>query len=75
MTEVSKLQNDVQFIYKQNKNTPRMALCLNFSIDSTKKSMVCSALINLILGLLENPKPIISGHIIIKSFLIKGIIL
>ena len=33
MTEISKLQNDVQFIYKQNKNTPRMALCLNFSIN------------------------------------------
>lgn len=33
MTEVSKLQNNVQFIYKQNKNTPRMALCLNFSIN------------------------------------------
>lgn len=33
MTEVSKLQNEVQFIYKQNKNTPRMALCLNFSIN------------------------------------------
>ncbi|MBO6257300.1 insulinase family protein [bacterium] len=33
MTEVSKLQNNAQFIYKQNKNTPRMALCLNFSIN------------------------------------------
>ena len=33
MAEISKLQNDVQFIYKQNKNTPRMALCLNFSIN------------------------------------------
>ncbi len=37
MTEVSKLQNDVQFIYKQNKNTPRMALCLNFSINQPEK--------------------------------------
>ena len=33
MAEILKLQNDVQFIYKQNKNTPRMALCLNFSIN------------------------------------------
>ena len=33
MTEVLKLQNDVQFIYRQNKNTPRMALCLNFLIN------------------------------------------
>ena len=38
MTEVSKLQNDVQFIYKQNKNTPRMALCLNFSINQPEKT-------------------------------------
>jgi len=37
MTEVSKLQNDVQFIYKQNKNTPRMALCLNFSINQPEE--------------------------------------
>ena len=38
MTEVSKLQNDVQFIYKQNKNTPRMALCLNFSINQPEQT-------------------------------------
>ncbi len=38
MTEVSKLQNDVQFIYKQNKNTPRMALCLNFSINQPEET-------------------------------------
>lgn len=37
MTEVSKLQNDVQFIYKQNKNTPRMAFCLNFSINQPEE--------------------------------------
>ena len=37
MTEVSKLQNNVQFIYKQNKNTPRMALCLNFSINQPEQ--------------------------------------
>jgi len=38
MTEVSKLQNEVQFIYKQNKNTPRMALCLNFSINQPEQT-------------------------------------
>ena len=38
MTEVSKLQNNVQFIYKQNKNTPRMALCLNFSINQPEET-------------------------------------
>lgn len=38
MTEVSKLQNEVQFIYKQNKNTPRMALCLNFSINQPEST-------------------------------------
>ena len=38
MTEVAKLQNDVQFIYKQNKNTPRMALCLNFSINQPEQT-------------------------------------
>ena len=38
MTEVSKLQNNVQFIYKQNKNTPRMALCLNLSINQPEET-------------------------------------
>ena len=38
MTEVLKLQNNVQFIYKQNKNTPRMALCLNFSINQPEQT-------------------------------------
>lgn len=37
MAEICKLQNDVQFIYKQNKNTPRMALCLNFSINQAEE--------------------------------------
>ena len=38
MTEVSKLQNEVQFIYRQNKNTPRMAFCLNFSINQPEQT-------------------------------------
>lgn len=31
--EISKLKNNIEYIYKQNKNTPRMALCLNFSVN------------------------------------------
>ena len=31
--EISKLQNNIEYIYKKNDNTPRMALCLNFSIN------------------------------------------
>ncbi len=31
--EISKLQNNIEYIYKQNKNTPRMALYLNISIN------------------------------------------
>ncbi len=39
MTKViSKLSNNIDFIYKQNVNTPRMALCLNFSINQPEKS-------------------------------------
>lgn len=34
---ISKLNNDINYIYKQNKNTPRMAVCLNFSINSPEK--------------------------------------
>ena len=35
--EISKLQNNIEYIYKQNKNTPRMALCFNFSINKAEK--------------------------------------
>lgn len=31
--EISKLQNNIEYIYKKNDNTPRMALCLNMSIN------------------------------------------
>lgn len=31
--EIAKLQNNIEYIYKQNKNTPRMALYLNISIN------------------------------------------
>ncbi len=36
--QISKLKNNIDYIYKQNKNTPRMAFCLNFSINQTEKS-------------------------------------
>ena len=35
--EISKLKNNIEYIYKQNKNTPRMALCLNFSINEPEE--------------------------------------
>jgi len=35
---VSKLKNNIDYIYKKNENTPRMALCLNFSINQPEKS-------------------------------------
>lgn len=31
--EISKLKNKIEYIYKKNDNTPRMALCLNLSIN------------------------------------------
>ncbi len=31
--DISKLNNNINYIYKQNADTPRMAVCLNFSID------------------------------------------
>ncbi len=38
MTKItSKLNNNIEYIYKQNKNTPRMAVCLNFSINKPDK--------------------------------------
>jgi predicted Zn-dependent peptidase len=36
-TEISKLKNDIEYIYKQNDNTPRMAICLDFSINQPEK--------------------------------------
>lgn len=35
--EISSLQNDIEYIFKQNINTPRMALCFNFSINKAEK--------------------------------------
>lgn len=36
--QISRLNNNIDYIYKQNKNTPRMALCLNFSINQAEKT-------------------------------------
>ena len=33
----SKLKNNIEYIYKKNENTPRIALCLNFSINNPDK--------------------------------------
>ncbi len=33
MKKISKLNNNIEYIYKQNINTPRMALCLNISVN------------------------------------------
>ena len=35
--EISKLSNGIDFIYKQNINTPRIALCLNFAVNKPDK--------------------------------------
>ena len=34
---ISKLKNNIEYIYKKNENTPRIALCLNFSINTPDK--------------------------------------
>lgn len=34
---ISKLSNGIDYIYKRNENTPRMALCLNFLINEEEK--------------------------------------
>ncbi len=34
---ISKLKNNIEYIYKKNANTPRIALCLNISINKAEK--------------------------------------
>lgn len=34
---ISKLKNNIDYVYKKNDNTPRMALCLNLSINDAEK--------------------------------------
>lgn len=35
--EISKLNNNIDYIYKKNENTPRMALCFNLLINKAEK--------------------------------------
>ena len=35
--EISKLQNNIEYIYKKNDNTPRMAVCFNLSINKAEE--------------------------------------
>lgn len=34
---ITKLDNNIEFFYKRNENTPRVALCLNFSVNQPEK--------------------------------------
>ncbi|MBD5403252.1 insulinase family protein [bacterium] len=36
--EISTLKNNIEYIYRKNDNTPRMALCLNLSINNAEKT-------------------------------------
>lgn len=35
--EISRLKNNIEYIYKKNDNTPRMAICLAFSVNDSEK--------------------------------------
>ena len=35
--EISTLKNKIEYIYKKNDNTPRMALCFNLSVNEPEK--------------------------------------
>lgn len=45
-SKISKLKNNTDFFYKKNENTPRVALCLNFSIEEPEKSAGIHALMS-----------------------------
>ena len=36
-TKITHLNNNIEFFYKRNENTPRVALCMNFSINNPEK--------------------------------------
>ena len=36
--QITNLDNNIEFFYKRNENTPRVALCMNFSINNPEKS-------------------------------------
>ena len=33
--KVKKLENNIELVYKRNPNTPRVAMCLNFSLNKS----------------------------------------
>lgn len=43
-SKITTLKNNTDFFYKRNSNTPRIALCLNFSIEEPEKSAGIHAL-------------------------------
>lgn len=45
-SKITTLKNKTQFFYKKNKNTPRVALCLNLSIEEPEKSAGIHALMS-----------------------------
>lgn len=48
--EISKLENNIEYIYKRNENTPRLALCLNLSVNKAEeKAGIYSLLARLLL--------------------------
>lgn len=48
--EISKLNNNIEYIYKRNEDTPRLALCLNLSVNKAEeKAGIYSLLTRLLL--------------------------
>lgn len=45
-SKITTLKNNTQFFYKRNKNTPRVSLCLNFSIEEPEKGAGIYALMS-----------------------------
>ena len=45
-SKISTLKNNTEFFYKRNPNTPRVALCLNFSIEEPEKCAGIHALMS-----------------------------
>ena len=45
-SKITTLKNNTEFFYKKNKNTPRVALCLNFSIEDPEKGAGIHALMS-----------------------------
>lgn len=45
-SKITTLKNNTDFFYKRNKNTPRVSLCLNFSIEEPEKGAGIHALMS-----------------------------